>query len=151
MSLKILNKEEKREIEKKLKEQFGIKKINGLVLMRGKERLFLFSGNLNEDKIKKIEEKVNVERVGIYFAKVVEDKLKLSLDGTQLFKSQITKNILEVNEEQMKEWMSGSDLFIKTGKKDFLVIKYKEDFLGCGKVSENKIRNFVPKNRRIKK
>jgi len=29
-------------------------------------------------------------------------------------------------------------------------MKYKNDFLGTGKASENKIGNFIPKNRRLK-
>ena len=48
--LKILNEHEKREIEKKLNEQFGIKDIPGFIIKRGEERLFLFSGNLPEKK-----------------------------------------------------------------------------------------------------
>ena len=29
-------------------------------------------------------------------------------------------------------------------------MKYKDNFLGTGKASENKISNFIPKNRRLK-
>jgi NOL1/NOP2/fmu family ribosome biogenesis protein len=32
--------------------------------------------------------------------------------------------------------MKGRELNIKTGKKGFVVIKYKNDFLGTGKASE---------------
>ena len=46
--------------------------------------------------------------------------------------------------------MKGNELEIQTGKKGFLIIKYKNDFLGCGKASEPKITNFIPKNRRLK-
>jgi NOL1/NOP2/fmu family ribosome biogenesis protein len=72
------------------------------------------------------------------------------MEATQLLKNQITKNIFELNEEQMNEWMKGNELNIQTGKKGFLAMKYQNDFLGCGKASENKISNFVPKERRIK-
>jgi len=46
--------------------------------------------------------------------------------------------------------MQGSELQITTGKKGYIIIKYKNDFLGTGKASENKITNFIPKNRRLK-
>jgi len=46
--------------------------------------------------------------------------------------------------------MSGNELNIKIGGKDFLVMKYKNNFLGTGKASENKITNFIPKSRRLK-
>jgi len=46
--------------------------------------------------------------------------------------------------------MKGQDLQIKTGKRGFFVMKYKDDFLGCGKASQEKIGNFIPKSRRLK-
>ena len=60
------------------------------------------------------------------------------------------KNIFELNKEQAEEWMKGRELGIKTGKRGFLVMKYKDDFLGTGKASEEKIGNFIPKSRRLK-
>ena len=35
-------------------------------------------------------------------------------------------------------------------KKGFVIMKCEDDFLGTGKASENKIGNFIPKNRRLK-
>ena len=149
--LKILNEQEKREIEKKLNEQFGIEKIHGLILTTGEERLFLFSGDFSEKNIKTLERAVPIERTGIYFAKIIGDKVKLSIEGAQILRNQIKKNIFELKtEKELEEWMMGQDLPLKTGKRDFLVIKYKDDFLGCGKASEEKIGNFIPKSRRLK-
>ena len=149
---KILNKKEKAEIEKTLNQQFGIKKIEGSILQRGAERLFLYQGNLNVKEIQELEKTLPIERIGVYFAKLIpgQDQIRLSIEGTQIFKNQITKNIFELNKEQAKEWMHGRELLIKTGKKDFLIMKYKDDFIGCGKASEEKITNFIPKNRRLK-
>ncbi len=148
--LKILNKREQKEIEEKLNKQFGIKNVPGIIAIRGKERLFLFSGSLNKRNIKELEKIVIIERLGIYFAKFVEDSVKLSIEGTQILKDQIKENVFELSKNQVEEWMKGQDLQIKTGKRGFLAIKYKEDFLGCGKASVEKIGNFIPKNRRLK-
>lgn len=148
--LRILNSREKSKIEKKLKEQFGIEKIPGLIAQRGKERLFLFQGNFTADEIKKLEDDVIIERVGIYFAKIIGEEIRLSIEGTFLLKEQVKKNIFEIPKEFVEDWMKGKDLQIKTGKRGFLVIKYGNDFLGCGKASEEKIGNFIPKNRRLK-
>ena len=150
ISLKILNKNEKAEIERKLTHQVGIKNIPGIILRKGREKLFLFSGSFNEKQIKELERAVIVERIGFYFAKIVDWEIRLSIEGTQILKDQIKKNIFELNDEQVNEWMMGRELGIKTGKKGFLIIKYKDDFLGCGKASEHKIGNFIPKNRRLK-
>ena len=64
--------------------------------------------------------------------------------------TEITKNIFSLNSEQAEQWMKGHELQIKTGMKGFVAIKYEEDFLGTGKASENKIGNFIPKNRRLR-
>jgi len=225
--LKILTEKEKREIVQKLNKQFGIKEVPGIITMHGKERLFLFQGDLNEKEIKELEQNVPIERVGIYFAKLIGNEIKLSIDGVQVLKDQITKNILEINEKQAEQWMMGRELLFdnvfekedngigennlnknskdkinneKADKKSFsinklnnsdeqseeqiwvdehlresasptktsvgaswagsrfpgkkphgfVIIKFKDDFLGTGKASEQKITNFIPKNRRLK-
>jgi len=150
MTLKILNINEKKKIEKSLKLQFGINHIQGLLVKRGEERIFLFRGNLNPKQILELEKKIPLERVGIYFAKIVRDKPRLSMEGTQILKDQIKKNIFELNKEQAEQWMSGQELNIKTGKRRFLIMKYKDNLLGCGNASEEKITNFIPKSRRLK-
>ena len=68
MRLKILNKNEKREIENKLNKQFGIEKIPGIILKKGAERLFLFQGNFDKKQIAKLEQSVPIEKAGVYFA-----------------------------------------------------------------------------------
>ena len=141
--LKILSKNAKKEIERKLNKQFGIHKIPGLILKRGRERLFLFSGSLDKKDIKELEKAVRVERIGIYFAKIADWGIRLSIEGTQLLKDQINKNIFELNKKQAEQWMKGQELLIKSGKKGFLVMKYKDNYLGCGKASEKKIGNFI--------
>jgi NOL1/NOP2/fmu family ribosome biogenesis protein len=152
MTLTILNKKEKQEIEEKLNNQFGIKEISEKIIMKGKEKLFLFSGSFTNEEIKKLEELVVIEKVGVYFTKIDErtNDLRLSIEGSQIFKNQINKNVFEISEELVEQWMKGRELNIKTGKKGFIVIKYKDDFLGTGKASEEKISNFIPKIRRLK-
>ena len=148
--LKIFNEHEKREIERKLGEQFGIKSVPGMIVKRSEERLFLFSGNLPEKEIRLLEECTFIERIGIYFAKIVGNEIRLSIEGSQILKEQITKNVFYLDSEQAEEWMKGHELPIKTGKRGFLIMKHGEDFLGAGKASENKIGNFIPKNRRLR-
>ena len=148
--LKILNKNGKREIENKLKKQFGIEEVKGIIVKRGEERLFLFSGDFNERQIKNLEDIVIIERIGVYFASLFGGEIRLSIEGSQILKEQIKQNIFELNKDQAEEWMMGRELLIKTGKRGFLIMKYKDDFLGTGKASEEKIGNFIPKSRRLK-
>ena len=152
--LKILNEKEKKEIENQLNNQFGIKTILGTITMKGSERLFLFQGELNNEEIKQFESIMPIERVGVYFAKLSDNAegIRLTLEGSQILGKQATKNIFELNKEQVENWMKGQELDVKTEKEKtgFYLMKYKDSFLATGKVSENKIGNFVPKERRLK-
>jgi len=149
--LKILSSNEKQNIVDKLKKQFGVKSVAGVFVQRGTERLFLFQGEFTQKQIYDLERTIPIERVGVYFGKDQGGQIRLSIEGTHILKNQITKNIFELNDEQAELWMKGNELEIQTGKKGFLIMKYKDDFLGCGKASELKITNFIPKSRRLKK
>jgi len=148
--MKIFTSKEKEKLVAQLNKQFGIKEIEGIFSMRGQERLFLFSGDFSIKQIREIESTLPIERVGIYFGKFMDNKVRLSIEGVHALKSQITKNIFELDDEQLDLWMKGNELNIKTGKHDFLIMKYKDNFVGCGKASAEKITNFIPKNRRLR-
>ncbi len=148
--LKFFNKKEKEKLLKRLNEQFGIKELPWKIAQLGKEKIILFSGDISEKEIEEIDRFARIEGIGLYFAKEQNGKLRLSIEATQLLKDQIRKNIFELNEKQAEQWMLGQELNIKPGKKDFLIMKFKDDFLGTGKASEEKITNFVPKPRRLK-
>ncbi len=187
--INLLSQHETKKILAALKENYGISSFpkNSKLAMRGKEKIYLFTGNIDEKQIKKIESITPIEGTGIYFAKL-DDKnnIRLTIEGTQLFQNQITKNIVELNSaSQVEEWMMGRELLWEdlidnsrttnktsntigwdeisggtpnkseklgalTKPKGFVVIKFKNDFLGCGKASAEKITNFIPKNRRLK-
>ena len=148
--LKIFSENEKQEITKKLEKQFGIKEVPGMITMFGAERMFIFQGDLEYKELQNLRKAIVMERVGIYFAKEQAGEIRLTIDGVHLFKDQITKNILEINKEQLQEWLHGNELNIDTELRGFVVIKCENDFVGTGKASENKITNFIPKNRRLK-
>lgn len=148
--IKILNNHEKKEIVSKLNQQFGVKELKGNLIKIGAERLFIFQGSLNERELKRLEKIVPIERIGVYFGKIQNDMIRLSIEGVHILANQINKNIFEIDETQIEQWMMGQDLQIETGVKDFLIIRHKEDFVGCGKASEGKIGNYIPKARRLK-
>lgn len=148
--LKILNQHEKHGITAQLKEQFAIESIQGTIIMLGSEKLFLFSGNLSEEKIRELEACAFIERIGVYLGKIIGDEIRLSIEGTQILSSQIKKNTFSLDSQQAEEWMMGRELPIKTGTHGFLIMKHGSDFLGTGKASESKIGNFIPKNRRLR-
>ena len=76
--------------------------------------------------------------------------LRLSIEGSQILGKQATKNILEVTDEQAAQWFSGQDIQTESGLKGFVLVKHKQDFLGCGNLANRVLHNYLGKERRIK-
>jgi NOL1/NOP2/fmu family ribosome biogenesis protein len=152
--MKILKPSEKRQIEEKLFEQFGIEKLNYVLLKTTEseneaEKLRIYSGNFSIEEIEKLNEIIKIESIGSYFARNQGDGIRLTIDGAALFKNQINKNILEVDDKQAEKWLRGEDLDIKSDI-GFKAIKNQDDFLGSGKSTGERIINTVPKERRMR-
>ena len=151
--IKFFSEHEKERIIRILNQQFGIKDLPFSLARLGKERIIVFSGDISNREILNIDEVAHIEGIGLYFAKEEMDGIRLSIEGSQLLKNQITKNIFNLDGKQAEQWMLGQEINIDTSdadKKGFFVMKFKEDMLGTGKISNNRITNFVPKPRRLK-
>jgi len=148
--IKFFSEHEKERIIRILNQQFGIKDLPFSLARLGKERIIVFSGDISNREILNIDEVAHIEGIGLYFAKEQMDGIRLSIEGSQILSNQITKNIFELDEKQAEQWMLGNEINIKTDKRGFFIMKFKDDFLGTGKISAEKISNFVPKSRRLK-
>jgi len=150
MNIHFIKSREKKRITQYLQNQFGITDLPYLLIESGKERIRAFSGHLSKEEILQLNKLTNIELIGIYFIKKESQKeMRLTLDATHLLKDQITKNIIELTELQMSDWLRGHDLNVQHKNGSF-IIKYPPYFLGYGKSIKNKILNFIPKNRRLK-
>ena len=120
--LKILNSKEIKEILKLIEAQWGAKlKLNYAFLRNPKNRIFV----VNKD-IGKIElEKLRVNSIGMYFCEIDKLGIRLSIEGSQIVGPKAEKNIVEINEEQTKQWFKGEDLEINGNYSGFLIIKHK--------------------------
>ncbi len=145
-NLKILNKKQIKLILKKLEAQFGFKDTLDFVFLQNREgKIFL----INKDIAKVDLSKLRINSIGLYFGKIEQDELRLSIEGSQLIGKKAKKNIVELNSQQLKQWLKGED--IENNKhQGFVIIRHNKDFLGTGKAKQDKILNFVPKARRIK-
>jgi len=145
--LKFLNSKETKEILKLIEEQWGAKlKLDYILIKNSKNRIFI----VNKD-ISKIDfSKLRINSIGMYFCDL-ENEIRLSIEGSQIIGPKSTKNIAEINESQVKQWLKGEDLEIqdKGNYHGFVIIKHENDFLGTGKFKENKILNYVSKGRRV--
>jgi len=147
--LRFVKSNEKRDILKQLNEQFGIEELNYLLIESGREKLRAFSGTLSKDEISKINQITNIELIGTYFIKK-EGELRLSFDAPLILRNQIKNNMIEINDSQFEAWIRGNDIQIDSAV-GIYIVKYKDDFIGCGKSNGKTLFNFVPKDRRLKK
>lgn len=86
---------------------------------------------------------------GLYFGKIERDGLRLSIEGSFIVGKVAKKGVLELDEEKAIKWLSGED--IEGSYTGYCILKWGEYFLGCGKGDGKKIRNYVPKDRRLQK
>jgi len=147
--LKILNKKEVKQILAKLKEQWGFSKtLNYTFLRSTKDKIYLVTNDLSKIDLSKL----RIDKIGLYFCKIVNQKeIRFSIEGSQLIGPYCNKNIIELTESEMKQWLQGFDLDKEVKDvKGFALIKHNNDFLGSGKIIDGKILNYIPKARRIK-
>ena len=108
---------------------------------------------ISKDAAKVDFSKLRIDSVGMYFAREGDDGLRLSIEGSQIIGSIAAKNMLEIDEYEIKEWLHGEELspidMDLTGLSGYVIVKHKNDFFGCGKVTQSSILNFVPKVRRV--
>jgi NOL1/NOP2/fmu family ribosome biogenesis protein len=88
------------------------------------------------------------DSAGLYIGTLENNTFRLSIEGSQLLGPSSKKNILELDENLFKEWLSGKDLEFKSEFKGPVIIKYKNDYCGCGISTGIIIFNYVPKERR---
>ncbi len=134
-----------------LQEHFGIEKVPYLLFKTGKEKIRGFSGHLSREELQAFFDTVVVEIVGLYLAK--EDKreeFRLGLDGVHLLQGTLQKGFFDLNDEQAQRWLKGEDLEVDSSLHGFYIARNKEDLLGCGRATQGRFINFIPKERRIR-
>jgi len=146
-NLKILNKKEVKNIFSIIKKQFGADvDLDYVFLISNKNKIYI----VNKEAFDLDLDKLRINSFGLYFGELRDDGLRLSIEGSQLIGPEAKKNVLELDEKQAREWLKGYDSSLKLKEKGFVIIKHKNDFLGCGKIVQNKVLNYVPKTRRLR-
>ncbi|MFA4960455.1 MAG: hypothetical protein WC548_02220 [Candidatus Pacearchaeota archaeon] len=163
MIIQILDKAKKKKIIEKIK-VFGIKKIPQLLIKTGNERIRAFSGNLSTEEIMSLWRILPFEGIGLYVGKESIDKsgvreVRLSIDGLHAWKDQIVSNIIILSKEQESQWFKGRNIELDENQKKqfenfrgFVAVESfnKKDFIGVGKINNDVLYGFLPKERRRK-
>jgi len=152
--IEILDKTKKKKIIKQL-EKFGIKKLDYLLIKTGREKIRGYTGSLSVEEINKLRKILYIESIGIKLFNIKENNIRISFDAISIpqIKEQIKNNIININNKQLDSWMRGRNIEIsekRGGADGFVILKYKDDFVGMGKKVKNSVLNYVPKERRLK-
>ena len=145
-TLDFLNGKQVKEINELVKEQWGTelpKEYSYLIRKDGD--IFLVDRGVGEIDLQKL----RINSIGIYVGELRNDELRMSIEGAQIIGPQATKNVVKITREQLSQWLKGEDLEVDS-ENGFVILKCQKDFVGCGKASNGRILNFVPKARRVK-
>lgn len=146
--LRILNSKEIKKIIEAIDEQHNCEiKLDYGFLESDENKIYL----INKDIARIDLGKLRLSSVGLYFGRIGENGFEPSIEGSQLIGPDAKKNLVLLDEEEIKKWLRGEDLEKETDHKGIVLLKNNEnDFLGCGRIKNGKIINLVPKERRLK-
>jgi NOL1/NOP2/fmu family ribosome biogenesis protein len=132
---------------KQLDEQFGFtEELPYVFFKNNKHKIMIINNEFAEIDLTKL----RVNNFGLYFGEIMDSReIRLSIEASQIVGPYATKNIVEVDENTAKKWMYGQDIEYNYNTTGFVILKYKKDFIGCGRYKDGKISNHIPKNRRI--
>ncbi|MFC1723287.1 hypothetical protein ACFL0V_04055 [Nanoarchaeota archaeon] len=146
-SLRILNSREKKSILKQIQEQWESDFKPDVMLMSNKNKFYIITRDLQEINW----QDYKIDKIGLYIGRI-EKEIRLSIEGSQVIGPTTKKNVLDINKEQLDLWFKGEDLEIPNLENKelsgFIILRHQDDFIGSGKISNNKILNYVPKGRR---
>ena len=145
----ILKRNERIEIEERLTKDFGIKlPLQHQFIQQARDKIRIFTGNIGMQDLIRLSKILTIDAIGLYFAFVKEKEFRLSYDASILY-GQNSKKVIELNENEARAWLKGQDLENRWKKQGYFLIKYNNNILGCGKATQEKLMNFVPKERRV--
>jgi len=152
MQVKKMNETEKKELERIIEKNYGVKIVfsDCDCYINKRNEIYLISKNVDENIIEM------ASYFGFYFGKLKRnEKIQLSVEGSQIVGKKANKNIAIVDDENIFRFMEGLDCkwveLLNCETNNFVLIKNGSDFFGVGILREDKIESLVPKARRVMK
>ena len=93
--------------------------------------------------------KLWISSAGMYIAEIHDERVRLSIEGSQLIGPSATKNMLEVDKETAMHWLKGHDIEAQGDFSGHVIVKFGKSYMGSGAYKEGKLLNHVPKSRRL--
>ncbi|MFH1182183.1 MAG: hypothetical protein V1702_04450 [Candidatus Woesearchaeota archaeon] len=146
-TLRFLNSHEIKAIDEAVMRQFGTELPKGYAYVLRKDGdLFMVNRDVERIELSKI----NINSLGLYIGEFRGDEFRPGIEGSQILGPLAKKNVISINKEQMAKWFSGEEIESSEDASGYVILKSGSDFVGCGKLIEGKVTNFVPKTRRVK-
>jgi NOL1/NOP2/fmu family ribosome biogenesis protein len=146
-TLSFLNSHEIREIDEALMRQFGTELPKGYAYVLRKDGdLFMVNRDVERIDLSKI----TINSLGLYIGEYRGDEFRLGIEGSQILGALAKKNVVSIDKEQLAKWFAGEEIESSENASGYVILKSGSDFVGCGRLIEGKITNFVPKTRRVR-
>ena len=143
----IIEKKEMRQITDFLRDRFGFSaKLEAGFAKGTDDHIYLIRRELADVDYSKL----RVNSLGMYFGEWKNNVLRLSIEGAQRIGHDCTQHILDINEEQLRQWFTGEKIEFGDMEQGFYLVRHGKDFAGCGNVKEGQLLNYVQKVRRTK-
>jgi NOL1/NOP2/fmu family ribosome biogenesis protein len=153
MKIELLNNSKKKKLIEQIDRNYGIEDLSQLVIQTGKGKFRIYSGSLSKEELNLLGKSINIEIIGSKLCKVDDEKVRMDFDILNLpeIKNQIKEfSTIHLPDEDLEHWLKGGDLNKNEEGFSYYIIKNKEDILGSGQNAKDHIKNYVPKERRIK-
>jgi NOL1/NOP2/fmu family ribosome biogenesis protein len=146
-TLGFLNGHELKIIDEYLMEHWGIELPKGYAyVMRKDGDVFMVNRDVERIDLSKI----NINSLGLYIGEFRAGEFRPGIEGSQLLGPKAKKNVISIGKEQLRKWFSGEEIESSEAASGYVFLKHGSDFVGCGRMVDGKISNFVPKTRRVK-
>ncbi len=115
-------------------------------LLNEKGRLFIVNKDISRVDLRKL----RVDKYGLYFGEWNEE-LRLSMEGAWIVGEKAKKNVVDLDEQEVRQYFLGEDLDKDLGEeKRWVLLRFKGEVVSCAKYKEKRILNYLPKIHRSK-
>ncbi len=146
-----LNKITSKKIFGFLDEAYGVleKDVEELVfLKKGKD---VWITNKSAKNFISFEKVLTINSLGMRAIRNAFDKPKITTNFAIFLNDKLKKNIYDLNDKELELFTHGFDLDLNNKDlKQYVVMRYNKQIFGVAVVSDNKIKNQVPKGRKLK-
>ncbi|MEM4511516.1 MAG: hypothetical protein QXD25_01760 [Nanopusillaceae archaeon] len=145
--MKLINKQQLLQILKEISKEYGIEEINlyDFIFLLNKEgKVFLVYKDLE-----KIIDKIKFNNCGLYIMKIEKNKIRFSIEGSQIFGPLAKKRVLELDLKKIFYISNEMKKIFLDIDEGFYILRDENDFAGTVLVKNKEIKDYIPKERKI--